>query len=255
MFILTIAGSDCSGGAGIQADIQTICAHKLYPETVITAITSQHPTKFYKIQAVASEMIRSQLQAIEEYHLPQAIKIGMIYNIASSKIIVEFLNRHPHIPVVIDPLILSSSGTELITKATLEYNCKYLFPLATLMTPNQAEACYLSHSTISDLPSQIRAGHILHKQLGCNILVKGGHNLDNATDILITSEGHRLFPGSKIAKATSKRGTGCTLSSAIACHLALGHTLDKAILKAKEYITHALASSSEHPELLNHWPK
>jgi hydroxymethylpyrimidine/phosphomethylpyrimidine kinase len=227
--VLTIAGSDPSGGAGIQQDLKVITAHGCYGATVITALTSQNTRGVQSSMPVPPEVVASQLQSVlSDLHL-SAVKIGMIPNKAVAQVIVEAL-KTVAVPIIYDPVMISTSGYELMTPDAITYIADHLFPLCTLVTPNLPEAKRLQD-------------RITHPQTA--FLIKGGHaDSMQMTDRLIMPDGTvSEFTTEKIA-SRNLHGTGCTLSSAIASNMALGNSLPKAISQAKEFITAAIRRSA-----------
>lgn len=220
--VLTIAGSDCSGGAGIQADIKTISALGCYAASVITAVTSQNTLGVRQVEQVSPDMVRSQLSAVFDDLNVSAIKIGMIHETATAKAITDILRLHPEIPVICDPVMVSTSGTVLMNEECRNYIEKELFPLCTLITPNLHETSVLiGHRTEIRTASQMEeAAATLSAKYGCAVLIKGGHlEGDNMIDILYDGTIHKFTTEKIISR--NLHGTGCTLSSAIASYLAL----------------------------------
>ena len=226
--VLTIAGSDPSGGAGIQQDLKTITAHGCYGATVITALTSQNSLGVQSSMPVPAEVVASQLESVLSDLQLSAIKIGMIPNKAVAEVIVEAL-KNVAVPIIYDPVMISTSGYQLMSSDTIDYIANHFFPLCTLVTPNLPEAERLKEQ-------------IAHPQTA--FLIKGGHaDSSLMTDRLITAEGTSCeFTTERIA-SSNLHGTGCTLSSAIASNLALGCQLPEAVGKAKEFITAAIRGS------------
>jgi hydroxymethylpyrimidine/phosphomethylpyrimidine kinase len=228
--VLTIAGSDPSGGAGIQQDLKVITAHGCYGATVITALTSQNTLGVQSSMPVPPEVVASQLQSVISDLRLSAIKIGMIPNKAVAEVIVEALQAIA-VPIIYDPVMISTSGYELMTPDTIAYIVDNLFPLCTLVTPNLPEA--------KRIQTQLK-----HPQTA--FLIKGGHaDSTLMTDKLIMADGTVYeFSTEKVA-SKNLHGTGCTLSSAIASNMALGESLPKAISKAKDFITAAIRRSAD----------
>lgn len=244
--VLTIAGSDPSGGAGIQADLKTIAALGLYGSSVITALTAQNTTRVYQVEDVSIPMLTDQLEAVLSDITPQAIKIGMAGSSASIKVITEKLSKFPMIPVVLDPVMVSTSGGTLFEQNGLKDLTDKLFPLAALVTPNIPEAQVLL-STKRPLLSKNdmeEAAMELCKKYKTAFLLKGGHSSMEANDVLCQNGIITWFHGKRI-KTSNTHGTGCTLSSAIACGLAMKKGLEESILLAKEYLTGALMAGLE----------
>lgn len=238
--ILTIAGSDCSGGAGIQADIKTIMAHGAYAMSVVTALTAQNTTGVYGVLETEPAFIGAQLEAVFSDIPPQAVKIGMVTNGAAISVISRKLKAYQAGNIVIDTVMISTSGTRLMSEEALQRAKAELFPLAALLTPNIPEAEVLSGvSSIKDRRSMERAAQIISQNFGCAVLCKGGHQADTADDLLYDGSRFHWFSGKHIDNPNT-HGTGCTLSSAIACNLAAGMQLPDAVRRAKEYLTNAI---------------
>lgn len=241
---LTIAGSDSSGGAGIQADLKTFSALGVFGASVITAITAQNTQEVRGIQVVSPDILQAQLDAIFDDLEIDAIKTGMIPDCKSVKIIADVLSHASPLPFVIDPVMISTSGKRLIDEEAVKIMQKELFPLATLITPNIEEVEYLTGYTIlSDTDMEQAALCIL--ETGCkSVLIKGGHlNGQKKTDILFVPGLDPLRLSVESIYSQNTHGTGCTLASAITAHLALGHTLIEAVRLSKIYLTEALKYS------------
>ncbi|MCI8387006.1 MAG: bifunctional hydroxymethylpyrimidine kinase/phosphomethylpyrimidine kinase [Clostridiales bacterium] len=239
--VLTIAGSDCSGGAGIQADIKTITAHKLYAMSVITALTAQNTTGVYGICNTPPEFVKKQLDCIFTDIFPDSVKIGMVANEAIIKVIAEQLRHYNAKNIVIDPVMVSSSGTPLMSdeaRVALEYE---LMPLASLITPNLAEAEVLCGFAVKNKADMISAAKDISARFSCSALVKGGHLNGCSDDILYDGENITEFSAKRINNPNT-HGTGCTLSSAIACGLARGDIMSISVANAKEYLTGAIGA-------------
>lgn len=241
--VLTIAGSDCSGGAGIQADIKTITAHGLYAMSAITALTAQNTTGVYGIQETEPEFLRRQLECIFSDIYPDAVKIGMISSKEQVEVIAQCLEKYPCRHVVLDTVMISSSGHRLLAEDAIETLTKRLFPLATLLTPNIPEAEYLTGCTITSAEERGNAAKELEMRYDYHgaILLKGGHAQDTADDLLWEKGAPNWIYGRRI-ECKNTHGTGCTLSSAIACNLALGRTMATSVAAAKKYLSGALSA-------------
>lgn len=239
--VLTIAGSDSSGGAGIQADIKTITAHKLFATSAITALTAQNTTGVFAIHDVPPDFVAAQLDAIFSDIPPAAVKIGMVSSPAIIDAIADAIVRHHAANIVVDPVMVATSGARLIAPDAADTLVRRLFPLATLITPNIPEAEVLARRPIRSRDDMILAAQAIAAFHSGAILVKGGHLVSDATDLLWSDGAARWFSSPRI-ETTNTHGTGCTLSSAIACNLALGRPLPDAIRAAKSYLTQALAS-------------
>lgn len=239
--ILTIAGSDCSGGAGIQADIKTITAHGMYAMSVITSLTAQNTTGVYGIADTPAGFTAKQIDCIFSDIRPDAIKIGMLSSAENVLAVAERLEFYKAKNVVIDPVMISTSGYSLISEEAKKILINRLFPIATLITPNIPEAEEISGIRITNPGDLIEAGRIIHEKTGANVLVKGGHGASKADDVLIYN-GMFLTIRGNIVDTENTHGTGCTLSSAIACNIALGYPLGICIRKAKEYLEKAMST-------------
>ena len=242
--VLTIAGSDCSGGAGIQADIKTITAHKLYAMSAITALTAQNTTGVQGVCDTPPEFVAQQLDSIFEDIRPDAVKIGMVSNSDIIETIAERLSFCDAKNIVIDPVMIATSGGKLMKSGATEALIKKLFPLATVITPNILEAEALSETEINSEDDMLKAAKILAASIACGILLKGGHLENSANDLLYQNGTPVWFKGKHI-DTKNTHGTGCTLSSAIACNLALGLSLEKSIENAKSYVTGALIAGAK----------
>lgn len=239
--VLTIAGSDSSGGAGIQADIKTITMNGAYAMSAITAITAQNTLGVRAILDVTPALVKEQIQAVFEDIYPDAIKIGMVSNSEIIKIIAKELEYYNAKNIVVDPVMVSTSGSRLIEKEALETLKTKLLPLATLITPNIPEAIILSDIDIKNEEDMIKAARYISNTYKSAVLLKGGHNINDANDLLYVNDEYTWFYGKHINNPNT-HGTGCTLSSAIATNLAKGENVQMSIKKAKDYISGALLS-------------
>ncbi|MBQ8297131.1 MAG: bifunctional hydroxymethylpyrimidine kinase/phosphomethylpyrimidine kinase [Ruminococcus sp.] len=240
--VLTIAGSDCSGGAGIQADIKTITMHGCYAMSVITALTAQNTTGVSGIFDVIPEFVAQQFDAVFTDIFPDAVKIGMVSNAEIIHIIAEKLREYAPKNIVADPVMISTSGYRLIEEEAAETLINELLPLAALVTPNIPEAEALSGMEINSTDDMKLAAVKLSSELNTAVLVKGGHLDGKAVDILCEKDGKLTFFESERIETQNTHGTGCTLSSAIASNLAKGMTMLESVGKAKEYLSGALAA-------------
>ncbi|MCI5726461.1 MAG: bifunctional hydroxymethylpyrimidine kinase/phosphomethylpyrimidine kinase [Clostridium sp.] len=240
--VLTIAGSDCSGGAGIQADIKTITAHGLYAMSAITALTAQNTTGVYGIMESSAGFLKNQLDCIFSDIYPDAIKIGMVSSKELINVIAEKLKEEKANNVVVDPVMVATSGSKLLADDAIDVLINNLIPLATIITPNIPEAEVLSNIKINSSDDMIKAAKIISKKYKGAILIKGGHELNTANDLLFKDGEYEWFYGERINNPNT-HGTGCTLSSAIASNLAKGHTLSESVKNAKEYISGALKAN------------
>lgn len=237
--VLTIAGSDSSGGAGIQADIKTMFAHGVYAMSVITAITAQNTLGVNAIQSIEKNIVAAQLDAIFTDIFPDAIKIGMVSNSEIIKIIREKLDFYKAKNIVLDPVMIATSNGKLIDESAIETLSEYLFPIATLITPNLFETKILSGLIINSKEDMEKAGIILFEKYKVPFLIKGGHLDTMASDFLI-SENYQGWFEAPLINNLNTHGTGCTLSSSIASNLAKGLTINEAVKKSKEYLTKAI---------------
>ena len=236
---LTIAGSDSCGGAGIQADIKTMTAHDVYAMSAITALTAQNTTGVTGIMEVTPEFLAAQLEAVFTDIFPDAVKIGMVSSTGLITVIAEYLNRYQAQNIVIDPVMVSTSGSRLITEDAIDALRENLLPLASLITPNIPEAEVLSGIKIKTTEDMIAAAERISDTYGVAVLCKGGHRLNDANDLLYHAGNCQWFAGKRIENPNT-HGTGCTLSSAIASNLAKGCDLALSIENSKAYLSGAL---------------
>ena len=239
--VLTIAGSDSSGGAGIQADLKTIAAHHLFGESVITALTAQNTLGVTDVLEVDPVFVGTQIDAVFDDIRPDAVKIGMVSSSAIVGAIADGLDRHKAANVVVDPVMVATSGSALIADAAVDALVRQLFPRATVITPNIPEAQVLSGMTITTAEDMERAAQAISETYGCAVLCKGGHQIHDADDLLWRDGQSTWFRGRRIDNPNT-HGTGCTLSSAIASNLAKGYDLTQAVERSKAYISGALAA-------------
>ncbi|MDO4516308.1 MAG: bifunctional hydroxymethylpyrimidine kinase/phosphomethylpyrimidine kinase [Bacillota bacterium] len=238
---LSIAGSDCSGGAGIQADIKTMSAHGIYAMSAITALTAQNTTGVTDILEATPDFLSAQLDAVFSDIFPDAVKIGMVSSAALIDVIAQKLQQHQARHIVVDPVMVSTSGSKLLQDEALEALKTKLLPLAEVVTPNIPEAEILAGRKIESPADMEEAAKTISEQYHCAVLCKGGHDLNDANDLLWKDGVGRWFKGKRIDNPNT-HGTGCTLSSAIASNLAKGMELEEAVRQAKEYISGALAA-------------
>ena len=238
---LTIAGSDCSGGAGIQADIKTMTMHGVYAMSAITALTAQNTTGVRAIQESEPEFLKQQIDAVFEDIYPDAVKIGMVSSSELIHVIAERLNYYGAKNIVVDPVMVASSGSSLMKDNAVKTLIKELFPVATLVTPNIPEAQVLSGMNIRNREDMVTVAKYIGDNFHCAVLLKGGHSINDANDLLYDHGELIWFAGRRIDNPNT-HGTGCTLSSAIASNLALGFSLEESVGKAKVYISEALAA-------------
>ncbi len=238
---LTIAGSDCSGGAGIQADLKTMAANGVYGMSAITALTAQNTTGVTGIMEVPPGFLAKQLDMVFTDIRPDAVKTGMIASPEQIRVIAQKLQFYQVRNLVVDPVMVASSGARLLVPETAETLKRELFPLAALVTPNIPEAQWLSGMRIHDEADLVAAAAAICNLYGCPVLLKGGHSTGNANDLLY-HRGHQKWFYSKRIDNPNSHGTGCTLSSAIAANLAKGYPLETAVQRAKDYVCGALAA-------------
>ena len=238
---LTIAGSDSSGGAGIQADLKTMLANGVYGMSAITALTAQNTTGVTAIMQVSPEFLGQQIDAVFSDIYPDAVKTGMVADGELIKVIAERLRFYKAANIVVDPVMIATSGARLISQEAVKVLEEELLPIATVVTPNIPEGEVLSGISISDKADMEKAAKIICDRFGCAVLLKGGHSISDADDLLYEKGGTRWFKGRRIDNPNT-HGTGCTLSSAIASGLAKGFTLDQSVVRAKEYISGALSA-------------
>ncbi len=237
--VLTIAGSDCSGGAGIQADIKTITAHKMYAMSAITALTAQNTTGVYGVFDASPEFVGQQIDCIFTDIFPDAVKIGMVSNEKIIEMIVQKLKEYNAKNIVVDPVMISTSGSRLLNENAMETLINKLIPIADIITPNIPEAECLCGFEISSPESMIESAEKIAKAYNGYILIKGGHLSTTADDLLYHDGEITWFKEEKVDNPNT-HGTGCTLSSAIACGLAEGLDMKTSVKNAKAYITGAL---------------
>lgn len=241
--VLSIAGSDSSGGAGIQADIKTIATHGLFAQTAVTALTAQNTTGVYGVSAVDPSFVRQQIRVVFDDIVPDAVKVGMISSAEIALAIAETLEEVGAQNIVVDPVMVATSGSALMDEDALDALVGRLFPLAHIITPNVPEAAKLTNQAVETEQDMINAAHSMLELLSPNayVLVKGGHLVNDACDLLVSSTDEIWLRGTRIDTANT-HGTGCTLSSAIACGLAKELGTFEAVSAAKDYVTGALAA-------------
>lgn len=238
---LSIAGSDSCGGAGIQADIKTITTNGVYAMTAITALTAQNTLGVRAIQESSPDFLKQQLDAVFEDIFPDAVKIGMVSSSELICVIAERLQFYSAKNIVVDPVMIATSGSSLMKTDAIQTLIDKLFPLATIITPNIPESEVLSGIKISTHADMERAAKEMVNRFGCAVLCKGGHNINDANDFLCTPSDAMWIQGIRINNPNT-HGTGCTLSSAIAANLAKDFSLYESVVKAKAYISGALAA-------------
>lgn len=239
--VLTIAGSDCSGGAGIQADIKTMTVHKVYGMSAITALTAQNTTGVYQVLEASPQFVGQQLDCIFTDIFPDAVKIGMVSNSKIIEVIVDKLIQYGAKNVVVDPVMVSTSGSRLLDDDATEVVIGKLIPIADIITPNIPEAEVLSGSKIENTDDMLPAAEKISHMLSGAVLLKGGHLTHTADDLLFV-DGKALWIKGERIENPNTHGTGCTLSSAIACNLANGHSTEQSVTNAKAYVAGAIRS-------------
>ena len=238
---LSIAGSDSSGGAGIQADIKTMSANGVYAMTAVTALTAQNTTGVTDILDSTPAFLSAQLDAVFTDIFPDAVKIGMVSSAELISVIAQKLRQYNARHIVVDPVMVATSGSRLLREDAVEALKTELLPLAEVATPNIPEAEILADMPIRTPADMEAAARKISEQYGCAVLCKGGHDLNDANDLLWKDGAGYWFNGRRINNPNT-HGTGCTLSSAIAANLAKGMALEDAVRRAKEYISGALAA-------------
>lgn len=238
---LTIAGSDSSGGAGIQADIKTMLANNVYAMSAITALTAQNTTGVTDIMEVTPEFLGEQLDCIFTDIFPDAVKIGMVASSALIRKISEKLKQYGAKHIVVDPVMVATSGSRLISDDAVTTLMEELLPIAEVLTPNIPEAEILAGMSITSAEDMIEAAKKISESYNCAVLCKGGHELNDANDLLYRNNSYQWFYGKRIDNPNT-HGTGCTLSSAIASNLAKGYDLETSVSRAKSYISESLSA-------------
>ncbi len=238
---LTIAGSDSSGGAGIQADIKTMISNGVYAMSAITALTAQNTTGVSAIFNVTPEFLAQELDRVFTDIYPDAVKIGMVSDKELIRVISAKLKQYEAKNIVVDPVMVSTSGSRLISEDAIETLKTELFPLASILTPNIPEAEELTEMKVASTDDMILAARVISEAYHCAVLCKGGHKINDANDLLYWRGNYRWFEGKRINNPNT-HGTGCTLSSAIASNLAKGFDLETSVNRAKQYISGALAA-------------
>ena len=238
---LTIAGSDCSGGAGIQADMKTMTMNGVYAMSAITALTAQNTIGVRAIQESTPDFLKQQLDSVFEDIYPDAVKIGMVASSELIRVIADRLKFYNAKNVVVDPVMISTSGSALMKNDAIQILIEELLPISSLVTPNIPEAQVLSGMSIENKENMIDAAKKIGDSYHCAVLLKGGHSINDANDLLYTNGKMVWFEGKRIDNPNT-HGTGCTLSSAIASNLAKGFPLEESVQRAKDYISCALAA-------------
>ena len=238
---LTIAGSDSSGGAGIQADIKTMTANGVFAMSAITALTAQNTTGVTDIFETTPHFLAEQLDAVFTDIYPDAVKIGMVSSAELIGTIADKLQEYSASHIVVDPVMVATSGSKLLRDDAVDALTARLLPMAEELTPNIPEAEILSGMSIKNAADMEKAAQTISEKYGCAVLCKGGHQINDADDLLWRSGAGKWFRGRRIDNPNT-HGTGCTLSSAIASNLAKGYDLDTSVERAKAYISGALAA-------------
>ncbi len=238
---LSIAGSDSCGGAGIQADIKTMTLNGVYAMSAVTALTAQNTTGVSAILEADADFLEKEINAVFEDIFPDAVKIGMVSSSALIEVIAQRLKFYQAENIVVDPVMVATSGARLINDSAINTLKEKLLPIADVITPNILETEVLSGMKISDKDDMEKAAVSIGEKFKCAVLVKGGHSINDADDILYSNGKITYFKGKRIDNPNT-HGTGCTLSSAIAANLAKGYSLEKSVERAKEYISGALAA-------------
>ena len=238
---LTIAGSDSSGGAGIQADIKTMTANGVFAMSAITALTAQNTTGVTDILEATPQFLGEELDAIFTDIFPDAVKIGMVSSSGLIAVIADKLRQYGAKHIVVDPVMVATSGAKLLRDDAIAVLEEQLLPLAAVLTPNIPEAEILSGMTIRNAADMELAARTISERYGCAVLCKGGHQINDADDLLWRDGAGKWFRGKRIDNPNT-HGTGCTLSSAIASNLAKGFDLDTSVERAKAYISGALGA-------------
>jgi hydroxymethylpyrimidine/phosphomethylpyrimidine kinase len=255
--VLTIAGSDSGGGAGIQTDLKTFASLGVHGTSAITCITAQNPKRVLGIQACSPMIVRQQIEAVFAELRPAAVKTGMLFSAEIIRVVVDWFRRGQRPPLVVDPVMVSTSGARLLKPSATALLLGRLLPLAAVVTPNLQEAEIITDSELASVEDLRWAAREIRHRFGCAALVKGGHLRDSreAVDIFFDGKDELLLTA-PFVKGVSTHGTGCTYSAAIAGHLALGRSLPDAVARAKEYITQAIVQSrtvADHSVLNNFW--
>lgn len=237
---LTIAGSDSCGGAGIQADIKTMTMNGVYAMSAITALTAQNTTGVTGIMEVTPEFLKEQIDDVFNDIRPDAVKIGMVSSSELIKTIADRLKAFDAVNIVVDPVMVATSGARLINEDAIATLKSELLPIADVITPNIPESEVLSGISIKTEKDMIKASKIISEEYGCAVLCKGGHSINDANDLLYENGKYQWFNGKRIDNPNT-HGTGCTLSSAIASNLAKGFDMQSSVQRAKDYISGALA--------------
>jgi hydroxymethylpyrimidine/phosphomethylpyrimidine kinase len=241
---LAVAGSDSGGGAGIQADLKTFTALRVHGTSVITCLTAQNPRRVLAVEPCSPEIVRQQIRAVFEELRPAAVKTGMLFSAEIIRAVAGFFKGKKGVPLVVDPVMISTSGAVLLKPSAMKALREQLLPLATLVTPNLDETEILTGCKMSSVEDMRSAARDIHHRFGCAVLVKGGHlhGVRDAADIFYDGRTEWLL-SAPFVKGVSTHGTGCTYSAAIAAALALGHDLPAAVEIGKRHVTAAITRS------------
>ena len=242
--VLSIAGSDCSGGAGIQADLKTFSAHGVFGMTVVTSVVAENTTRVIEYQDIRLDIIEKQIDAVFEDIYPDAVKIGMLSCCETMQTVANKLKEWKPKNIVIDPVMYAKNGCPLMEESAINTLINEVIPLADVITPNIPEAEKIAGIAIKTINDMKEAAKLIHK-MGCkNVIIKGGHKEGDATDILYDGKDYYEYSTNRI-NTKHTHGTGCTFSSAIASNLALGLTINKVVQKAKDYIQTAITNTPQ----------
>jgi hydroxymethylpyrimidine/phosphomethylpyrimidine kinase len=254
---LTIAGSDSSAGAGIQADLKTFSALGVYGLTTITCVVAETPGRVSKIEPVSAELVREQIEVLLRGFPVAAIKTGLLFSAEIISEIARVLRDDRSRPLVIDPVMVATSGDALLQNDAIQIYERDLFPLATLLTPNLSEAAHLLGQPVTDMAAMREAGQSLTKKYGVAVLLKGGHLSGNEAIDLLFANGNVTEFSAPFSRGVATHGTGCTYSAAITAGLAAGLGLEEAIGRAKEFVSATIAQhyAWDGIHALNHSPK
>jgi hydroxymethylpyrimidine/phosphomethylpyrimidine kinase len=244
---LTIAGSDSGGGAGIQADLKTFAAFGVHGASAIACLTAQNPKHVLAVEPCSPKMLRLQIEAVFEELNPAAVKTGMMFSKENVRIVAEFFEARtvrPRVPLIVDPLMISTSGAKLLEPVAIKILQEKLLPVATLVTPNLFEAEILSGQKISSIEEMREAARKIHSLFGCAVLLKGGHlkNFREAVDVFFDGKTELLLSAPFINRVRT-HGTGCTYSAAICAALARGNVLPQSVQIGKKFVTAAISES------------
>jgi hydroxymethylpyrimidine/phosphomethylpyrimidine kinase len=241
---LTIAGSDSGGGAGIQADLKTFVALGVHGASVITCVTAQNPKRVLDVEPCSPKIVRQQMKAVFEELPPAAVKTGMLFSAEIVRVVAGFFKKRNRLPLVIDPVMISTSGAMLLKPAAIRVLKERLLPLAALVTPNLYEAGILTGRKITSVDNMRTAAREIHARYGCAVLVKGGHLHGGREAVDIFFDGRtELLLTAPFVKGVRTHGTGCVYSAAVTAELASGHDLPEAVKLAKQYVTRAIVQS------------